>query len=177
MFCLLRINQVMSVASYESSFKLCNMRSKDWSIKKFFKNHSKMLNFLRFLLNVPLFFYQKDENENIFNLKCSLFSSLHINDFLSFTWNFYLMNLQLQATVIRSNKISDNLKENNTTLASIIMFNGNTPPSFNTELNRQASYWPISEVKSSGAELPAAMKVAPATSWLRWRFWWTEVKS
>lgn len=174
MFCLLRINQVMSVASYERSFKLCNMRSKDWSI---LKNHSRMLNFRTFLLNVPLFFYHKDENDKIFYLKCSLFTSLHINDFLSFTWNFYLMNLQLLATVIRINKISDNLKENNTTQASIIVFNGNTSPSLNTKLNRRASYWPISEVKSSGAELPAAMKVAPATSWLRWRFWWTEVKS
>ncbi len=31
--------------------------------------------------------------------------------------------------------------------------------------------WPIKDVKSSGAELPAAMKVAPATSSLRCRFW------
>lgn len=30
---------------------------------------------------------------------------------------------------------------------------------------------PMTEVKSSGAELPAAMKVAPATSSLSWRRW------
>lgn len=36
--------------------------------------------------------------------------------------------------------------------------------------------WPIREVKSSGAELPAAMNVAPATSSLSCRFWsgWTD---
>lgn len=32
---------------------------------------------------------------------------------------------------------------------------------------------PMTEVNSSGAELPAAMKVAPATSSLRCRRWWT----
>lgn len=32
-------------------------------------------------------------------------------------------------------------------------------------------FLPITEAKSSGVELPAAMKVAPATSSLRWSFW------
>ena len=36
---------------------------------------------------------------------------------------------------------------------------------------------PITEVKSSGAELPAAMKVAPATSSLRCRRWKRETES
>lgn len=38
-------------------------------------------------------------------------------------------------------------------------------------MRRLQWYSPIKEVKSSGAELPAAMKVAPATSWLSWRFY------
>lgn len=38
------------------------------------------------------------------------------------------------------------------------------------EMEAVVGWWiPMTDVKSSGAELPAAMKVAPATSSLRWR--------